>query len=368
MTLLALAFYFNFCMGALVPIVPRFAPEHAGWAFTAFSLFKVFFLVPAGFISDRIGHAWAVAFALVLQIVALVVIAAMPSEPWLGRLFEGAALAQGTLSTLSLFRVKTSSLGDFGKWTQRLLGVGSLGFLFGPMAGYLSLGSTAVSPVRLLLGLAVVGGLALLVHARDAAASVMRATEDPKHAPSGANMLWLGIALASAKVVGVGWQPLLGWWANHEIGLRPALAGLSFVLVGVAFGVGATQLKRAPALLVGAAVVLGLALLERAIATGSMLWWPAIVLVSAWFGDFLTRVMSLLGWNDPARIGRTNARWLAITDLPMALTPAVVWPMREASHWPARVGIAGVALALAIGAFAYGTRSREKTRNIQGRA
>jgi MFS family permease len=359
--LVALNFYFNFCMGALIPIVPRLSPETAGWAFTAFSLFKVVCLLPSGKISDRLGHGRAMALAICLQVCALLTIAAVPEAPWAGRILEGAALAQGTISTLALLRMASESIEDFAKRTRTLLGVGSTGFLFGPLAGYIAIGSTSISPSRLLVGLAAIGAIAIVVQLRIAHRFQEReATAAATHTPSGADFFSLGLALAMAKVVGVGWQPLLGWWANHEMGLSPARAGASFVAIGIAFGVGATQLRRVPFAATSVMVVVGFALLEYSVTHASAHWWIAIVLVGAWFGDFLTRTMALLGWNDPTKLGVTNARWLALTDLPMALTPAIVWPLRSAPDWSFRSTIAAVALTLALGGYFVGTRLRAR--------
>jgi MFS family permease len=358
--LVALNFYFNFCMGALLPIVPRLSPETAGWAFTVFSLFKVICLVPAGTISDRLGHGRAMALAITLQVGALVTIASIPTAPWAGRILEGAALAQGTVSTLALLRIASANVDELARRMRMLLGIGSMGFLFGPMAGYFALGSALMPPERLLSGLAVIGALAIVLQLRFVRRfdAVEREREATPHAPSGADTFWLGLALAMGKVLGVGWQPLLAWWANHEMGLSPGQAGASFVAIGIAFGVGATQLRRLPFAVVAGVVVAGFGLLEYAVAHASFHWWIAVVLVSAWFGDFLTRTMALLGWSDPARLGATNARWLAITDLPMALTPAIVWPIRTAPYWIPRCAIAAAALALAIGGYFVGTRVR----------
>jgi len=318
-------------------------------------------LLPSGKISDRLGHGRAMALAITLQVSALLTIAAVPEAPWLGRILEGAALAQGTISTLALLRMASATIDEFAKRTRLLLGVGSTGFLFGPLAGYVAIGSSTFSPSRLLVALAGAGAIAIVVQLRIAHRfHEHEATAAATHAPSGADFFSLGLALAMAKVLGVGWQPLLGWWANHEMGLSPARAGASFVAIGIAFGVGATQLRRVPFAVTSIMVVVGFALLEYAVTHASPVWWIAIVLVGAWFGDFITRAMALLGWNDPTKLGATNARWLALTDLPMALTPAVVWPLRSASDWSFRAVIAAVALTLALGGYFVGTRLRAR--------
>jgi hypothetical protein len=323
----------NFSLGAMLPLLPALSPDSAGWSFTAFQLMKVLFFVPAGLLGDRIGHARALTLTLGLQVAALVLVAAWPERPWIGRILEGMALAQGTVTLVSLLRIVSPGQADFGATMRKVLGIGSLGFLLGPVVGY---PIAARRP----------GALVLLLVALNAAAFVLQialmqrraerygrgsGTVEPRRGSSAAIFVWAVVGLAAVKAVAVGWQPNLAWWNTHEMGFSSGGAALTFLVTGVAYGLGASMAARTPTLIVTTSGLVGFGLLELALRSVPVVWWPAVFLLGFWFGGYLTRAIVLLGWNDPDALGRKNAVWLALTDLPMALTPAIVWNWRAPS-------------------------------------
>jgi MFS family permease len=349
--ILVLNAIFNFCLGAMLPLLPALSPEGAGVAFSAFSLMKVAFLLPAGRLSDALGHPRAVTVTLALQVLALLVIATFPGTPWIGRIIEGMALAQGTVSTVSLLRLASPSPGAFETSMGRLMGVGSLGFLAGPLVGY---GFAASGPRALILLLLGITGAALVVQVvKMQRAQVPPSLEEPAARVRfawGEVSLAVVIGLAAAKAIGIGWQPNVAWWATHAIGLGPELAGITFLVMGLAFAAGAAaRARRVPRVsaLVAASGIAGFALLEVAVRGARNLFWPAAALLGFWFGGFLTRAIALLGWNRPERLGRTNSAWMIATDLPMAVAPIIVWQWRDPvpGTWRAASGIALIAVA-----------------------
>ncbi|MGZ3712537.1 MAG: MFS transporter, partial [Bdellovibrionota bacterium] len=149
--LFALSFLFNFTYGVLLPIVPHLNEDIAGWAFTAFLLCKLLWLLPAGFVNDRVGSGRALTLALVIQCLALTAVALLPHYPWIGRSLEGVALAQGTLSTFGFLRLLAPEAAAFRASVAKLLGIGGLGMILGPFIGYSLL---PLGPVQAILALA----------------------------------------------------------------------------------------------------------------------------------------------------------------------------------------------------------------------
>ncbi len=336
--LFALSFLFNFLYGVLLPLVPHLNSENAGWAFTAFLLFKLLWFIPAGYVSDRVGHGTALTLTLLLQSLALVVIALFPNYPWFGRALEGMALAQGTLSTFALLRLLTPDAAAFRAAVSKLLGLGGLGTIAGPAVGYLLL---PYGPERVILGLAALtlGFLVLhLCYRRQAPATTLAFAVEKKK-----GMLWFALGLTAAKALAIGWEPNLAWWAQASIGLSSAVAGLSFLVLGLAFVAGSLR----PHAWLTPLAFLGFLGLEYALEGAVWAWWPALALVGFWYGIYVTIAVSRLGWNDPEKIGRHNSLWMLGTDLPMTFVPAILWGWRGqdavTARWALGLGLLGIA-------------------------
>ncbi|MGK5090120.1 MFS transporter [Bdellovibrionota bacterium FG-2] len=344
----------NFIYGVMLPLIPTLNVENAGFAFSAFALAKVFCLPFAGIIGDRIGHSRGLALTLILQVVALICMLVLPEFAWIGRIFEGAALAQGMVSAVSLLRIKTSDPMHFSKSISRLMSGGALGFIVGPLLGYLLLpwGSTLILLILLgvsgvLLGAHLLRFVTLEAPVAAAQESVPRMPRMPRMNVEffDRSMLFTVLGFAAAKVLGVGLQPNLAWWANHDVGLSATLSGASFILMGVGFAVGAAKQFRG----FGYLPILGLLFLELAIHGQPAFWWGAVPLLGYWFGCYVTTAVSKLGWNRPENIGRFNSKWMLFTDFPMALVPMLVWQWRapepSASRLLFELGFAVLALS-----------------------
>jgi MFS family permease len=360
--LFALSFLFNFLYGVLLPLVPHLNGDDAGWAFTAFLLFKLIWFIPAGYISDRIGHGAALSLTLALQSVALVVIALFPNSPWFGRALEGMALAQGTLSTFAFLRVLTPDAEAFRGSVAKLLGLGGLGMIAGPAVGYLLLPYGAVNAVLALAALNAIFFLAQIFFFRSTPKSLPTPESNQTSAPKG-GLLWFAIGLTAAKAVAVGWEPNLAWWAQDVIHLSAEVAGLSFLVLGLSFVLGSMK----PLVWLTPLAFLGFAGLEYALSGHSWAWWPALAFVGFWYGVFVTIAVGRLGWNDPEKIGRHNSIWMLGTDLPMTFVPAILWAWRGQEAAPYR-WILGISLLLISSlALFYGLSrdSRAPTHNYQ---
>ena len=316
----------NFIYGVMLPLIPTLNVENAGLAFSAFALAKVLCLPLAGIIGDRIGHTRGLALTLILQVSALTCIRSFPAHAWVGRILEGAALAQGMVSAVSLLRVGTTDHQVFSKAISKLMSGGALGFIIGPLLGYVLLPFGADRILLVLLGVSVV----LLVghlSRRDvqaAAPSFVRAKAVNSSGLFDRGLLMIVLGFAAAKCLGVGLQPNLSWWANHDVHLSAVLSGMSFIVMGVGFTIGAAKQVKGFFLL----PFLGLPLLEAAIHGQPAYWWGALGILGYWFGCYVTTAVSKLGWSRPENIGRFNSVWMLFTDFPMAIVPMLVWQWR----------------------------------------
>lgn len=335
--LYGLSFLFNFIYGVLLPIVPHLNEDVAGWAFTAFLLFKLIWFIPAGILSDKIGHKNALTFTLLLQTVALVLIAYFPHYPWLGRSLEGMALAQGTLSTFAFLRELTPSHHAFRGAVSKLLGLGGLGMIAGPTIGYQLI---PYGPVNAILALSALSFLFLLIQLFFIKSTGKKIAEIAEQKQTG-NFFWFAIGLTAAKALGVGWEPNLAWWAQSKMHFSAQIAGISFFILGISFVIGSLKPKTKLIPL----VFLGFAGLEFSLTGSTWAWWPSLALVGLWYGIYVTVAVGRLGWDNPDKIGRHNSFWMLGTDLPMTFVPAILWVWREQEFTSYRI-VLGVALLL----------------------
>lgn len=358
--LYALSFLFNFLYGVLLPIVPHLNQESAGWAFTAFLLCKLLWLLPAGYVSDKIGHSAALTLTLLIQSLALLTIAILPETPWFGRALEGIALAQGTLSTFAFLRVILPDPQSFRASVSKLMGIGGLGMIIGPMIGYQLL---PFGPERAILLLAALNSVFLVIQVfffRGVSQAKSEAQNKAEDTPKG-SLISFALGLTAAKAVAVGWEPNLAWWAQETLGFSAETAGMSFFVLGLAFILGSFK----PVAKLTPVVFLGFAALELSLGARPMAWWPALATLGFWYGIYVTISMGRLGWNDPERIGRHNSIWMLGTDLPMAFVPAVLWNWREPEWSVYRWSLGLFFLTIATISLFYGLSrdSRAPTRN-----
>ncbi len=342
--LYALSFFFNCIYGFLLPIIPHLGESTAGVAFSAFLLAKLLWFLPSGWISDRIGHSHALSFALILQIAALISLVAFPHYAWLGRVLEGMALAQGTVSTFAYLRLLSGSSTEFQKSVSILLGTGGAGMILGPTIGYLIVPNFVVEGMWVAVALCCGFFFASFLRAKPKGFTA----SDTAEVQGG--FLYFVLGLTLAKALGVGWEPNLAWWANHHFSFTPWVAGFSFFLLGLCFVWGSVRPHR----LWLWSIFVGYALLEFSLLRESWAWWPAMVLFGTWYGTYVAQSVGALGWNRPERIGRSNSLWMLFTDLPMSFVPALLWVWRDPEAWLERSALAlvlllGAAILLEIG-------------------
>lgn len=334
------AIWFNLIYGALIPITPELNREMAGVAFSAFALIKVFFVIPAGWVSDRIGHYRGLALAIVFQALAVGLILEFPEQVWAARAAEGLALAFGIMSALALCRLYSKNQDEFGKAVGLLMGVGSAGFLIGPFFGYLLPTGTA------LRGLLAVTIVLLIVHILLRGrhrAETRAALEVPGGTSAGFPMV-LVAALGIAKALGVGIEPVLGWWSTQDIGLTKMVAGVTFVVAALGFMAG--NLLSRPRLIVSGFA--GLFLLEASLHGNPWMWWPALALIGLFSGTALSLLLRELGWSETKNIGVHNSKWMILSDLPMAVAPVLLWEVRSPAQWGLRFACLTVLVAAVV--------------------
>lgn len=320
----------NFIHGALIPITPQLNEKMAGLAFSSFVIIKILAIVPAGIIGDRIGHFWGLWIGLFFQFVTLVLIKNFPEYVWAGRACEGIALAFGIISALALCRIYAKDQTQFGKSLSLLMGIGSIGFILGPIFGFM------VKP-NLSLQILLIGSLLLLsvhltllkVHKNSLVDQIV-IDKVPTSIPW---ILVLGLALV--KGLAMGTEPLLGWWAIHNIGLDSSVAGITFVFAAAGFIIGNFK----PSLFTSSFGLLGLVLLEISLDKISFLWWPSMLFIGLFSGSSLNLFLRKLGWNKPASIGVQNSKWMIFADIPMAIAPVVLWELKETTQFLTRAPI-----------------------------
>jgi hypothetical protein len=238
-----------------------------------------------------------------------------------------------------------------------------LGYLAGPLVGY---AVAETNPRALLFGLVALTSIAFAAHVLKMQKVRLPSVETGEATP----FTWrdsasvpVVIALAAAKAVAIGWEPNVAWWATHTIFLGPTLAGVTFLIMGLAFALGAAFRGKRRSVIVAVVGLGGFGLLELAVRGARVAFWPAAAALGFWFGAFLTRAMGLLGWNRPERLGRANSAWMIATDLPMALAPVVVWHWRDPEPGTWRAGSGFALLLLASAAIAVGERAA--TRSVE---
>ncbi len=374
-----LSVFFNFCYGILIPVIPRLELQNAGLAFSSFALIKIFVLLPMGLLSDRIGHKNGLTISLVFQALGLGLLLGLPSHSWIGRAFEGLSLALGQVSALSLARFICKDLTDFKKFIGYLLGIGSSGYLFGPLAGYLLIKNSVELPIQIavlstmiILIVQIFWAKNLKLHLIDATQDETPSTHEISQQSRPTRVIWaFAFALGAAKALGMGLEPLIGWWSTEIHHFLPLLSGATFVLLGVLFGIG-NFLSRPIWVVLG---IPALVLLEQSLSSGefaSIFWWSAMATMGFWSGSLISLCVAQLGWNDPTKIGRSNSLWITFTDIPMAVLPALIWEFREPSAVVSRFALTSslvltAMLALPLGFYWLRSSSgdRSHTENLQ---
>lgn len=328
--------WFNFVLGALIPITPKLNEEMAGLAFSSFVFIKILVFIPAGWIGDKIGHYTGFFISLVSQVVTLWLIIKAPEYIWAARSAEGVSLAFGTISALALLRAYSKSKQEFGRSVAMMMGIGSSGVLLGPFFGYLVDIDLALK--TLLLGsvlFCIVHWILLSFHTK----SLVPQEKNKEEAPT--SVAWkVLLAFAFVKGLGVGIQPLLGWWATHEIGLTGIMAGLTFVAASLGFMIASYK----PNLNRAYAGILGLIMLELALSGQHFFWWPGLICLGLFSGTIINLALAKLGWNNFENIGFQNSKFLLLSDIPMMILPGVLWELRDSSQAMLRIALVSVLL------------------------
>jgi MFS family permease len=339
-------FVFYFSFGALLPFVPSINIETAGWAFSTYYVFKTLWYIPAGATSDKLGHYNSLVCALVFQAIAILILWRFPQWVLGARMLEGMALAQSTVSSLSALRMRTDLTSNFSKDVNRLLLAGSIGFLFGPLFGFILAKSHPEAFLVALLLITLLCGV-IIFGARSSNIALHGETKPWKTETSKK----LIVGLASTKCILIGWQLNMVWWVSDLFGEGSFFSGGSFVLLGVFFAVGSIR----PSSLDLPSGFAGLLCLELSLAKVPVVWWFSLIFFGYCFGSYIADVTGRLGWNDPNNAGRKNSFWLTLSDLPSAFIPIVLWQWKSPEFAVHRIVLATSLLLFAYFSL-FGTR------------
>ncbi len=351
----ALNLFMNFCYGSMVVLMPQLNLEAAGLSYSAFFFFRALWYFVAGSFDRRLGSWHGITFSLVLQALALFFIFHFPEWPWIGRILEGVALAQGTVSSLTFLRERAASPKDFSTAIGLVIGLGSLGFVLGPVTAFfldkawLSLFGEGLSWTARLLGLSW-GGCALFFD-RPRPTRTNSTQNDPALAPVDQAFWWPILSVAAIKSVVLGFELNLAWWAGHFLGLSPLMSGASFVALSLCFAGGALLVHLFPPLSMALVGPIGYVLLEYSLMQKGFYWWAGLVAIGFWYGYSISLFYGKLGWQDSDQMGRQNALWLFLTDAPIALLPVFIWPTRDILYSPLRIEITATLLLLSVFGF-----------------
>lgn len=317
----------------MIVILPKLNLEEAGFAYSMFFFFKAAWYFAAGTIEQKIGARACIVLSLIIQTFALIFIFHLPESPWLGRILEGIALSQGTISSLSLMRAVEPDQTRFSKAMSLVMGLGSLGFVIGPVSAFF-VKKEAITTFG--NSLCVASALFILLWWLISARTKQIAKPQHSNAPQKifdlqifkSDLIWAIVAVACIKSVVMGLQLNVGWWARELLSLSPTLAGLSFLVMSATFALGATLARKLPKVTFALIGLVAYSLLEIALNNHMPMWWTSLVLLGMWYGFSITVFYSKLGWNDEKSAGTQNATWLFLVDAPMALLPVLIWPTR----------------------------------------
>lgn len=301
----------------------------AGLAFSSFVFIKILVFIPAGWLGDKIGHYTTFFLGLFSQVLTMWLIIHMPNYVWAARSAEGLSLAFGTISALALLRAYAKSKADFGKSVAMMMGIGSSGVLLGPFFGYTA--STETALYTLLYGSVILCLIHwLLFKAHKNSLNFLNLGSDEE----GGSISWAILAaFALVKGMGVGTEPLLGWWATESIGLSGMTAGFTFVAAALGFIVASWK----PKWIRGCLGIVGIIFLEIALTGHTFWWWPGLFCLGLFSGTIINLSLAKLGWNNLENAGLQNSKFLLMSDIPMMIMPGLLWEMRSSDFQVSRI-------------------------------
>ncbi len=315
-------FVFNFTFGALVPIIPLMSQDHAGVAYGSYGLAKVLFFIPAGILVDKIGGKVCILLTIILEILALAILAYLPGHAIWGRTVEGMALALGTVTLFSLYRQLSDNEEEYKSNISQIIVSTGLGFLIGPMGSYLLLANGAVFVLNCLI---LLNFATLIVY-------VFYQNQYPNE--SGFEIkengsLKVSYALVAVmfitKFLQIGFHPVITHWNKVFFQFSYEVSGLVFIATGIAFMAGAVLSRRS----LWFTVFPGVIVFELSFYwNNGVFYYLGLMIMSFWFGSIMADTVGKLGFSDLNKLGLRNSLWLLVSDISIFFGPIALWEIR----------------------------------------
>lgn len=339
----------------MIPIIPELNEKQVGIAFGSFGVAKLLAFIPAGIIVDKFGNMRAISFMMLCQCLAILSFIFLGNNPLFGQLLEGASIALGTVGSLTFLRLVSKNAEQYRKYISKIIGIGGVGFLIGPVISYLLLKESIQVA---LYGLLIINVSIFIIQIIKDLSS-KKDIEPFKFEISSSNSMninwkYILLTLFIVKFIQFGLQPNFAWWNKYVFEFDALTSGAVYLSIGVGFMIGAMIQRFYWTYL----LPIGMLMFEVSFTQYPFLFWPGIILVSIWLGYIITQSVSILGFRDPSQLGKKNSMWLLISDLSLVFGPVILWELRLVELWKERVMLIISLVLVAIVSFIYGKQKQ----------
>lgn len=326
-----LNFYINFCAGLLLALLPRIDMEKTGVIYGFLFLCKAVFMIPAGYWGDKFGHQRLLTLAILAQTIGFTLLAWKSEFAIYGRSFEGVALACGAVACIAIFRSLSKDEQEFTNKIKILFGTGSLGYILGPVVGFL------FKQVDLQI---VVGGLAassllffiIQIFSKRLTNHFVSPLVSTEHPFSLGHFLLLIVPLGAVKGLGRAYEPLISYWSQYSLSLNSLVAGITFAVLGASFLIGTQWVHKLKKIVVFIAGILGIFVMNYSLNNSGTAWLVSIFLFGLWYGFYLTLGLAYVGWRRNSNVGVYTSIWMLLSDLGTIVMPMWFWQIRDPEY------------------------------------
>jgi len=336
--------FFNFFYGMFIPIIPLMNEAQAGVAFSCYGLSKIFTYYVFGKMIDSGKIKLSLILTLFFIFLVPVLYLLLPNIPLVAKFVEGIAFAGGTVFCFTFITLISISKEKFEIELKKIMILSSIGSLLGPMAGYAFIGQDIKSASLLFLGLAVLINITgfLFIKQLD---QLNKNKINIEFSDSRADKLNLNLVMLVLIFKGIlmGIQPLIAYWCKDIFGFTLFVSGAAYLVSGLGFIAGTLR----PRFLSILVPIVSFGLLELSFVYKSELFWIANFAISFWLGSSLVKCIIDLGWVTTDKAGKLNSSWMAISDIPLMITPALFWEVKSTNDLKLRVSLIGLLVVIA---------------------
>jgi MFS family permease len=338
-----------------IPIIPLMNESQAGIAFSCYGFSKIFTYYIFGKLIDSGRIKLSLILTLFFIFLVPVLYLLLPNTPLVAKFVEGIAFAGGTVFCFTFITLISISKEKFEIELKKIMILSSIGSLLGPMAGYAFIGQDIKSASLLFLGLAILINITGITFSKQLD-KLNRKKVNIEFLDSRADKLNFNLVFLVLIFKGIlmGVQPLIAYWCRDIFGFSLAVSGGAYLVSGLGFMVGTLR----PRFLSILVPIISFALLELSFIYRSELFWIANFAISFWLGSSLVKCIIDLGWVTTDKAGKLNSSWMAISDIPLMITPALFWEVKSTNDLNLRVLLIG---ALVLVAFLFQLKEKSRT-------